>query len=68
MRRYGSVRRERSKAYIQAIKDMDKGVKISVKTSGANKGNFLIDIGLYQGATLNPFLFTIIMDVLTKGI
>ena len=30
--------------------------------------NFPIDIGLHQGSTLSPFLFTIVMDELTKGI
>ena len=29
---------------------------------------FPIDIGLHQGSSLSPFLFTIIMDALTREI
>ena len=30
--------------------------------------DFPIDIGLHQGSALSPFLFTIVMDELAKGI
>jgi len=40
--------------------------RISGRTLGGVIDDFSIDIGLHQGSTLNPFLFTIVMDELTK--
>ena len=54
--------------YIRAIKDTYEGVKTNVRTSRGNTEDFPIDIGLHQGSTFSPFLFTIIIVVLTKGI
>jgi len=54
--------------YIGAIKDMYKGVKTSVRSSVGGTKYFSIDIGLHQGSPLNPFLFTSIMDELTREI
>jgi len=53
--------------YIRAIKNMYEGVKTSVRTSAGDTEYFPIDIGLHQGSTLSPFLFTIVMDELTRG-
>jgi len=47
---------------------MREGVKTSGRTSGVNIKDFPNDIRLHQGLILSPFLFTIIMDVLTKEI
>jgi len=57
-----------SVAYIRVIKDMYNGVKTGVRTLVGDTDDFPIDIGLHQGSTLSPFLFTIIMDELTRGI
>jgi len=51
-------------AYIQAIKDMYDGVRTVV----GDTDDFFIDIELYQGSMLSPFLFTFVMDELTRGI
>lgn len=61
-------KKEVSDTYIQAIKDMYEGAKTSVRTSRGDTKDFSINIGLYQGSVLSPFLFTIIMYALTKGI
>jgi len=55
-------------AYIRAIKDMYERVKMRVKTPVGDTEDFLIDIGLHQGSALSPFLFTIVLDELIKGI
>ena len=55
-------------AYIRAIKDIQEGVKTSVKTSIDDTKNFLIQIRLHQGSALRSFPFTIVLDELTKGI
>ena len=53
---------------IRVIKDMYDGVRTRVRTLVGDTKDFSIDNGLHQGSTLNPFLFTIVMDELTKGI
>jgi len=55
-------------AYTRVIKDMYEGVKTRVKTVVGDTEDFPIDIGLHQGSALSPFLFTSVMDELTRGI
>ena len=47
---------------------MYEGAKTSVKTSRGNTDELSIDIGLHQQLVVSPFLFTIVIDELTKGI
>jgi len=47
---------------------MYKRVKTNVRTSGGDANDFLVDIGLHEGSSLNPFLFTIVwMDLLKRS-
>ncbi|RZC13746.1 DExH-box ATP-dependent RNA helicase DExH10 [Glycine soja] len=55
-------------AYIRAIQDMYDRVSTSVRTQGGESDDFPITIGLHQGSTLSPYLFTLILDVLTEQI
>jgi len=57
-----------SPVYVRVIKDMYGGVRMSVRTLGGVINDFYIGIGLHQGFALNLFLFTLVMDELTKGI
>jgi len=57
-----------SAAYIKVIKDMYEGVKTGVRTPIGDTKYFPIDIGLHQGSTLSSFLFTTVMDELTREI
>ena len=43
-------------------------MKTSVRSSVGDTEYIPIDIGLHQGSALSPFLFTIIMDELTREI
>ena len=43
-------------------------MKTSARTSVGDVGYFPIDIGFYQDSALSPFLFTIVMDELTREI
>ena len=52
--------------YMRVIKDMYNGVRTRVRTLVGDTKNFSIDIGLHQGSTLSPFLFTVVMDELPK--
>jgi len=54
--------------YTRVIRDMYEGVRTRVKTVIGDKGDFSIHIGLHQGSTLSPFLFTIVMDELNREI
>ena len=55
-------------AYIRAIKDMYEGASTSVRTQDGATDDFPITIGLHQGSTLSPYLFTLVLDVLTEHI
>ena len=57
-----------SEAYIRAIKDMYKKGKTRVRTARGDSEYFSVEIGLHQGSTLSPFLFALVMDMLTQSI
>jgi len=47
---------------------MYKGIRSRVTAIIGDMDDFFIDIGLHQGLALRSFLFTIVMDELTRGI
>jgi len=49
-------------AYIRAIQDMYEGASTSVRTHDGDTVDFPITIGLHQGSTLSPYLFTLVLD------
>jgi len=53
---------------VRLIKDMYEGGRTSVRMPGGITNDFYVGLGLYQGSALSPFLFTLVMDKLTKGI
>ena len=57
-----------SPLYIRVIKDMYEGGRMNVRMPGGVNNDFLVGVGLHQGSALSPFLFTLVMDELTKGI
>jgi hypothetical protein len=55
--------------YITLIKDMYKDlVTTCVRTCGGDTSDFSIKIGLHQGSTLSPYLFSLVMDEVTRNI
>ena len=61
--------RERNvpETYVKLIQDMYRGCQTKVR-SAAGESGFNLDVGLHQGSALSPYLFLIIMDVLTEGV
>jgi len=57
-----------SVAYMLFIKDMYDKVRTRVRTLVGDTDDFPIDIGLNQELASSPFLFTIVIDELTRGI
>nr|XP_016460113.1 PREDICTED: uncharacterized protein LOC107783639 [Nicotiana tabacum] len=55
-------------AYIRAINDMYDGAMTQVRTVGGDSERFPMVMGLHQGSTLSPFLFSLPMDALTHHI
>ncbi|GJZ32301.1 retrovirus-related pol polyprotein LINE-1 [Tanacetum coccineum] len=54
--------------YSRVIKDMYEGAKTRVRTTVGNTNLFPMEVGLYQGSAINPYLFTLILDELSRGI
>jgi len=57
-----------SPLYIQVIKDMYEERKTSIRKLAGVTNDFFVGMGLHQGFALSPFLFTLVMDELTRGI
>jgi hypothetical protein len=57
-----------STKYITLIKDMYDNVVTSVRTSDRDINDFPINIGLHQRSSLGPYLFTLVMDEVTRDI
>nr|XP_016468087.1 PREDICTED: uncharacterized protein LOC107790648 [Nicotiana tabacum] len=55
-------------AYTRVIQDMYDGVRTRVRIMGGDSEHFPIGMGLHQGSALSPFLFALVMDVLTRHI
>ncbi|XP_075083631.1 secreted RxLR effector protein 78-like [Nicotiana tabacum] len=55
-------------AYIKVIQDMYNGAKTRVRIAGGDSNYFPVEMGLHQGSTLSPFLFSQAMDSLTRHI
>ena len=54
--------------YVEAIQDMYEGARTSVRSAAGLTEDFEVRVGLHKGSALSPFLFAIIMDVLTKDV
>ena len=53
---------------MRLVQDTYKGVKTLVRSSVGNTEMFTVNAGLHQGSMLSPYLFDLIMDVITKKV
>ena len=54
--------------YIEAIRDMYDRVSTSIQTPVGITEPFPVKVGLHQGSALSPFIFTVIMEEISKSI
>ncbi|GKA07973.1 retrovirus-related pol polyprotein LINE-1 [Tanacetum coccineum] len=54
--------------YLRVIRDMYEGAKTHVRTTVGNTKFFPVEVGLHQGSSISPYLFTLILDELSRGI
>jgi len=54
------------KTHINAIKDMYEGLCTSVKSMCEWTEDFWVRIGISQGSALSSYLFSVVMDIVTK--
>jgi Reverse transcriptase (RNA-dependent DNA polymerase) len=54
--------------YVTLIKDMYTNVVTCVRACDGESDAFPIKIGLHQGSIFSPYIFTLVMDEITKDI
>ena len=54
--------------YVRLIKDMYERAATQVRTSEGMTDMFEVRVGLHQGSSLSPYLFNVVMDVITKDV
>ena len=52
--------------YVKLVQDMYTGCRTKVRTVAGESSVFNVEVGLYQGFALSPYIFLILMDVLTE--
>ena len=57
-----------SSRYIEAIRDMYDKTSINIQTLVGMTKPFPVKVGLYQGSTLILFIFTVIMEEISKSV
>ena len=54
--------------YIRLIQDMYQGCKTVLRSASGESNSFGVEVGLHQGSALSPYLFLLLMDVLTQDV
>ena len=56
------------KKYVKLVQDMYTGCRTKVRTDAGESSKFNVELCLHQGSALSPYLFLILMDVLTERV
>ena len=56
------------KVYVNIIEDMYVGVSTRVRSLCGETEDFRVRVGVHQGSALSPYLFSLVMDEITKDI
>ena len=54
--------------YVRLVQDMYEGAKTKVKSSVGLTGSIPVRVGLHQGSALSPYLFDLVMDVISQEV
>ena len=54
--------------YIRLVQDMYQGCKTVVRSAARDSNSFGVEVGLHQYSALSPYLFLLLMDVLTEDV
>ena len=57
-----------SEKYVKVVQDMYAGVTTQVRSTVGTTEKFMVEVGLHQGSTLSPYIFDIVMDVITSEV
>ena len=56
------------KVYVNIIEDMYEGASTRVRSLCGETEDFRVRVGVHQGSALSPYLFSLVMDEITKDI
>ena len=54
--------------YVRMIQEIYSNVHTKVRSSVGETEGFEVKVGLHQGSALSPFIFNIVMDVITQDL
>ena len=54
--------------YVKLVQDMFTVCRTKVRTVAGESSKFNVEVGLHHGSALSPYLFLILMDVLTERV
>ena len=57
-----------SEKYVRLVQDMYDGAQSHVNSCIGPTEDFTIRVGLHQGSSLSPYIFDLIMDVISEGV
>ena len=55
-----------AECYVKAVMKMYKEVQSQMKVEGEDSKEFAVRVGIHQRSVLSPFIFAVMMDVVTE--